>query len=188
MGERILQVPGVRMAAALLCLAGSAEISAQEEGERKKEYRVKAAFLLNFVKFVKWPESAFKKEDEPFIIGVLGKDPFGKILETTFRKKRVRGRPFVIRRFGDTESPGGCHLLFVSDSMKAKHVRILENLKEDPVLTVGETPKFATRGGTINFYLKEGKVRFEINSKRAKAVGLKINARLLNLAKIVESP
>src|SRR4028119_890287 len=41
------------------------------------EYQVKAAFLYNFGRFVSWPSGSFAQSNSPFIIGVVGQDPFG---------------------------------------------------------------------------------------------------------------
>ncbi len=41
------------------------------------EYQVKAVFLFNFSQFMEWPPDAFPTPDTPFVIGVLGADPFG---------------------------------------------------------------------------------------------------------------
>src|SRR2546426_126694 len=58
------------------------------------EYRVKAVWLLNFARFVDWPPSAFANPHSPFVVGLLGKDPFGKDLEKALEGKTVKGRAF----------------------------------------------------------------------------------------------
>src|SRR2546430_3260611 len=40
------------------------------------EYQLKAVFLFNFAQFVEWPPAALPGDSAPFVIGVLGKDPF----------------------------------------------------------------------------------------------------------------
>ena len=53
------------------------------------EYRVKAVFLFNFAQFVDWPPDAFTAPGQPFVIGVLGKDPFGAELDSAVRRERL---------------------------------------------------------------------------------------------------
>src|SRR6185295_10763354 len=57
------------------------------------EYEVKAAFLYNFARFVEWPAEARHDPGTPFVIAVLGHDPFGGVLDETVAGKTVGGRP-----------------------------------------------------------------------------------------------
>jgi hypothetical protein len=66
------------------------------------EYQVKAIFLFNFSHFVDWPAEAFKSPTEPFIIGVLGADPFGPRLDEAVRGEHIAGHPLVVRRFNSS--------------------------------------------------------------------------------------
>ena len=51
------------------------------------EYEVKAAFLLNFTKFIDWPAPETPGPDSPFTICILGDDPFGP---PSIRPSRVK--------------------------------------------------------------------------------------------------
>jgi len=152
-----------------------------------KEYEVKAAFLLNFAQFIQWPAASFPRPDTPFIIGVLGEDPFGAALEQTFQDESVQGRKFVIRRSRRVADMKGCHLVFISKSEKEQIAQILPSLDEPGLVTVSEVDDFVERGGVINFYIDKNKVRFEINLRAAERKGLKISAQLLKRARIVGS-
>ncbi len=149
------------------------------------EYEIKAAFLYNFAKFVEWPDGAFPAADSPIRLGVLGKDPFGEILDRTLKGRKVGGRGFQIERFDDVEKIKSCHIAFIPASCKDRMEAALESLKCRPVLAVGETPGFARSGGIINFFLQENKVRFEINPDAAARADLKISSKLLHLARVV---
>src|ERR1700693_2178158 len=63
------------------------------------EYLVKAGFIYNFAKFVEWPSTAFAEPDSPIVIGVLGTDPFGDIINRVVEGKKIGTRGFVVRRF-----------------------------------------------------------------------------------------
>src|SRR5688572_24503994 len=128
-----------------------------------KEYQVKAVFLFNFVQFVEWPATAFPSANAPIRIGVLGDNPFNGALEAAVQGEKVRNRSIVIERSSRLETLRDCHVVFVSRSERAEIGTILTVLGSRPVLTVGDVPDFARRGGIINFYLEGQKVRFEIN-------------------------
>lgn len=81
---------GLALAAAVLLLACVSVTSypARAAAAEPLEYQVKAAFLLNFTKFVQWPASAFADENSPVAICILGEDPFGNTLDEMVREKR----------------------------------------------------------------------------------------------------
>ena len=159
---------------------------AVENGDTAQEHQVKAAFLLNFVKYVKWPAHAFEQPDAPLVIAVLGTDPFGKVLDDTLRDKTVGSRKLEVRRFKSLQELSTCHLLFVAASEAPKLAKIVEALGKKPVLLVGETEKFASAGGCIGFYVEDKKVRFEFNLESSKRFELEVSSQLLKLARIVK--
>jgi len=154
---------------------------------QKKEYQVKAAFLLNFAQFVEWPEAAFAGGDAPLCIGVLGEDPFGPALDEAVDGESIRNHKLTVRRARRIEDLTNCQLVFVSPSENKRVPEILAKIDARPVVTVSELAGFAKQGGTINFYHENNKVRFEINPASALQSGLKINSQLLRLGKIVET-
>jgi len=167
-----------------------------------QEYKVKAAFLFNFLKFVDWPKDKMGQAKEPIILGIIGKDPFGKAFDPV-KDKKVKGKRVVVKRFKSvvelkrlgekgkdelnrqTEAVGKCHLLFICSSEKEALKEIINALKEGPVLTVADTKEFLKSGGIINFVMEKQKVRFEISVAAAKRSKLKIRSQLLRLAKKV---
>ena len=148
------------------------------------EYQVKAAILFNFAKFVEWPDAAFPDAAAPIIIGVLGEDPFGSALDAA-KNKTANGRKIQIMRFNNVQEVTACHILFISSSEKGRLASLLRDLKDFKMLLVGDMEKFAQRGGMINFILQNDTIDFEINVDAVKRAGLKINSRLLNMARIV---
>jgi hypothetical protein len=152
------------------------------------EYLIKAGFIYNFAKFVEWPAATFSQPDSPIVIGVLGTDPFGNVLDRIVEDKKIGARGFVVKRYKwakDLKDLKDCKILFVSASEKAHIDEILVSVKGLPILTVGETPGFAERGGVIRFTLEDNRVRFEVNVDAAHLADLNISSRLLTLAKII---
>ena len=149
------------------------------------EYQVKAAFLGNFAKFVRWPKVFFPESDSPYVFGILGDDPFGSIIDRAIEGFRIGGRQVVVKRFKNAASLEFCHILFISRSQEKNVKDIFVKLREVPTLTVSEMINFCQEGGMINFILVEGKIRFEINASAAKKAGLKVSSSLLSLARAI---
>lgn len=146
------------------------------------EYEIKAAFLVNFAKFVEWPESASTQPGAPIVICVVGGDPFGPKLDTISAGRQVDGRPIVVRRFNNPDEAERCHILFVGLGNAAGLASMLSQATARGILTVGDDPGFTSRGGVIEFFVAEQKVRFAINLQAASAAGLKISSHLSQLA------
>ncbi len=146
------------------------------------EYEAKAALLLNFVRFTDWPAEAFTSAEAPFVIGVVGKDPFGAALDKTFSGKSVKGRSFVVKRLNADQNLKSCHLLFVPATEKRRQRDLLDKLRGAPVLTVGETPDFRDHAGAVQFFSKDNGVGFNINLNAAKAGKLHISSNVLRQA------
>ncbi len=145
---------------------------------------VKAAFVLNFMKFVEWPASAFHSPEAPIVVSVLGNDPTAASLSSLDGKK-VSGRRVIVRKVPVLSEMEKCHVLFVGASEKAELAPVLGAVQRWPVLTVGDFEGFAGRGGTIGFIRQDNRVGFEINEESARKTGLKVNAKLLYLGKSV---
>lgn len=148
------------------------------------EYEIKAAFLYNFAKFVEWPEDAFAASDGALVVGVLGDDPFGSLLERSLAGKTVHDHPLVIRRFAriaDVQRQQ-CHLMFAALADARELQSAVRALGGRPVLIVGDSEGFIERGGMIGFVMDDQKLRFEVNLDAVEAANLRVSSQLLKLA------
>jgi hypothetical protein len=181
----ILRRLGILIVALSVSLSWAPDAFAQaRDSSDSSEYLIKAGFIFNFAKFVEWPTGAFAQPDSPIVIGILGTDPFGTIIDQIVQDKKIGARGFVVKRLkwgSDVKDLRDCKILFVSASEKAHMDELLQMVKGLPVLTVGETPGFAERGGVI-------RVRFEVNVEAAHQAELTISSRLLTLARIIQPP
>jgi hypothetical protein len=146
---------------------------------------IKAGFIYNFAQLVQWPTTAFSQQDSPIVIGILGTDPFGGIIDKVIQNKKLDGRNLVVKRLKRGTPFKDCNILFVSSSEAAHLEEVLQSAKGLPILTIGEMPGFAARGGIINLTVEGNKIRFEVNIEAAKQANLNISSRLLALARIV---
>jgi hypothetical protein len=153
----------------------------------ESEYDVKAAYLFKFTKFIEWPATAFTGPDAPFVIGIVGRDPFNGGLDRLIAGNTTGARRLEVQHLNATDSTGlrGCQMVFVSASEQRRLPNILSALQGRPVLVVGESEGFASAGGMLGFALRESRVGIEINSAAARQARLKISSQLLNLAKLV---
>lgn len=152
--------------------------------EELLEYQVKAAYILNFTKFIDWQPEAFSQPDSPIEICILGGNPFRKALDQTVAGETVHGRKVTVRQINEVPASKSCQALFIGKTEKDV-VKILTSLPPG-ILTIGETQTFIKDGGVIAFVIENRHVRFLIRQAVAESAGLKISSRLLNVAKAVE--
>jgi len=166
----------------VVCSSG---VVAGAESPAPTMHQVQAAFLFNFAKFVTWPDDAFDRSGSSLIIGVLGEDPFGAVLEETVRDKAIMGKKLAVKRFVRIQDAVKSHILFLSSSEESQLLPMLKVLEKTNVLTVSDIEEFAERGGMVAFTVEEQKVRFNVNVGAVERAGLKMSAQLLKLARIV---
>jgi hypothetical protein len=169
-----------------LALAFPALAQTDDASDSSKEYLIKAGYIYNFPKLMEWPSNAFPQADSPIVVGVLGTDPFGGTLDKILQGQKANGRSFVVKHLKWGMDIRDCNILFVASSETAHLDEILHTVKGQPILTIGETPGFAQRGGIVNFVLEDDKVRFEVNLDAAKQANINISSRLLQLAHVVQ--
>jgi len=158
----------------------TAPILAQVRGE----YQVKAAFLLNFTKFIDWRPSAFESAESPLSICILGADPFGGVIDRLVEGETAAGRRVVVERLQQPPRPRSCQVLFLSKSEKDA-ASVLSTVGPG-VLTVSDRDRFLVEGGMIALVVDNQHVRFDVNQRAAVRASVIINARMLNVARSVE--
>jgi hypothetical protein len=178
----ILQTGGLAAAA----LLGSASfVSAQTV--RAAEYHLKAVFLFHFAQFVDWPAQAVPDSQAPLVIGILGDDPFGGVIEATVSGEHRGTRPFAVRRYPSGEDVAGCDVLFISRSEASRLEEVLAALGNRPILTVSDAGGFAERGGMIQLVTDGAHIRLRINLQAVQSADLTISSKLLRVAEIVSA-
>jgi len=192
------------LAAAVMVMSHTTRLRAEETIDR--EYRIKAAFVYNFLKFVdggRFTPKQGKKKDEvdpndPLLVGILGVPP-SRVAFEELQGKQIGDRLITVRWFRGFESLAGedetlpkqhpdldairaCHVLVLCPSEKVFLSRILTPLRASGILTVGDVASFLESGGMINLLIEDKKVRFEINLAAAVRARLTIRSSLLRLA------
>lgn len=149
------------------------------------ELSVKSAYIYNFIKFIDWQEEQDNASSGPIRICVVGDDPLGEAL-SELKSRQVKGRSIQVERHtNEAWDLSGYHIVVIGRSEAERLPSILKQLADANVLTVSDIQEFAQKGGGIGLVTVEGKVRIEINSRVTSRAGLKVSAKLLEVARIV---
>lgn len=165
---------------ACLWLLANAASPAIAQGSAKDEPLVKAAFIYNFAKFTRWPESALGAPGAPLSLCIAGTDELADVL-WQLSARMIRGHPVVLQTVKGVQVPGSCHMLYVASSEQKAHLDIIHAVRNQPILTVSELPGFSNAGGIIELYRKNERLQFFINADAARTAGLEISPSLLKL-------
>ena len=149
------------------------------------EYQIKGAMMINFIKFVEWPNPLIDKPGPTITVGIIGNDNFGNTLDQ-LEGRTIGGKQLSIRHIDALSQLSDCQVLFISASESHRCYQILRAVAGTPVLTVGEDEDFIRMGGIIRFYNKKNHIRFEINQTAALKSGLKLSAKLLEVAAAIQ--
>ena len=177
----------------VLIFVGVAALHGRIAVEQSDQNRIYASFLYKFGFHIRWPDDAFDGDNDPFVIGVLGNDPFGEHLSKMHDNElwKVNDRRVIIRIMDSMDQYERCHVLFISGEPKNTREARMDavhdhaQVRKSPVLLVSGTPGFANRqkGVMINFVIQPGgRNRIEINVEKSRRAGLGIGSRLLNLS------
>ena len=164
------------VAAAMLLAAAPAFAQASEQA-------VKAAFIPKFSRYVDFPAAAQPAAGQPYYLCVIGRDPFGAMIDQAAASEVVDGHPVAVRRFANTDAAAvaGCHIAFVVGATDQATAAMIEALRRQPTLTVTDARSGRARG-MIHFAVIDGRVRFSIDQAAATQRGIVISSRLLALA------
>jgi hypothetical protein len=165
--------------AAMLCLSAKALTQSEES-------MMKAVAFEKLSMFITWPEhSSENNAKQEFVITVLGQNPFGNILEEVYKNEKIKDKKVKINYISSIQKLTDCNILFIPKIKISELQKVLDYLKERPILTVTDTEGFAEAGCFINYYEFEDKLRFEINQKGMQDAGFKVDYRLLRVSKVL---
>ena len=157
-------------------------------GAQTLEPDVKAAFLYNFTRYVEWPREP-STPAEPFRLCVVAENVMKSAIQRTVAGESVNGRPLVMTEPQTAQEAQTCQILFVGRSESQRASTLLAAVRDQPVLTVGDSSRFAEQDGIIGFLLQDNRVRFDVNLPGAQRSQLRISSQLLRVAnKVLGAP
>lgn len=168
--------------ATMLCLLGAA---ASAQAPSADENQVKAAFLLNFGRFVEWPPTAFADQTERFRICISGATDVANALGVLTVGQQLHGRGIAVHLIDHHQPLKQCHILFIGNVTTRERKTLLAEAKGTFTFTVADEKDFIDNGGMLGLVNADNRISFEINQQVAEDAGLKISSRLLSLARVV---
>ncbi len=143
-----------------------------------------AAYLLNFIKFVAWPPDVVR-EDAPVVVCVAD-PPVADAMSTSLADWPAGARPVNLSRVTAPAVPADCGVLYVADLDDRQIATVLAGLHGRSVLSVSTAEDFAKHGGAIELFFDGGTMKFAVNPQAVERARLRVDARLLKLARIVK--
>ena len=174
---RFTLVGAVTLACAFAALPLQAQVASAPE--------LKAAFLLNFVKFTTWPASV-SPDGADLTMCVVGDGRVVVALDEVTQGQRVDGRDIVVVALADYDDVRRCQLLYASGLPADREQSLVEATRGRPILTASDSSTFMKRGGVAAFHNVGGRMKFSVNPLAAERAQLRISSRLLSLAVIVK--
>jgi hypothetical protein len=147
--------------------------------------QLKAAYLLNFIKFVEFPQESMGNSMGPIVIGVVGEDPFEPYLQQAVAGKTLQGRNLVVRIYRSGDDLRAAQIIFISASEKKRIPQILSGLQGSGSVTVADIDGFLEQGGMVRFLSEGGQARFAINLNATSRENIKISSKLKAVARLI---
>jgi hypothetical protein len=167
------------------CCASPGASAQVGPGPAVPERTVKAAFLYKFAGYVQWPAAPDAAAGDPLSIGVLGAADLARELAVVTSGRTVADRPITVRRLAPGDSLDDLHVLFVGRDEGDRLGDSLEAARGRPILIVTESEGALDDGSMINFAVDRQRVRFDVALSSAERSGLRLNSRLLAVARRV---
>jgi len=141
---------------------------------------LEAAYTFHFLNLVRW-----ERPSPVLNFCVLGDSDAGERMQSALRDKTVHGQRIQTRRIGnDAAADEPCDAVYIPATLRDEPVpALLKRYEGRATLTIGDAPEFIQGGGVIGFVVVEDRLRFDINERMAARKGLKISAKLLELAR-----
>ena len=165
----------------LVALFATTTMSVPVHADELPEYRLKAAFLYNFIMFTEWPAST----GNTLSVCVSGNDPFGAELDA-LQGKVAGARTLAVQRKAGGDSLKGCQVVFIAPSAIESLPRLLAGLRGQPTLTIADSPGALHQGVVLNLAVQNSRVSFQASVPAARSAGLILSSKLLRLATEVE--
>lgn len=175
MPHRILR----RIIAPLTLALGLALAMPSTFGEVTSESQLKAAYLVNFLKYVEWPGTR-----STISICLFGRENLGPYL-ASYEGRLIAGRELRIRKVSSLDQLSDCQALFIPDTEEARIGAVLRWVDRQPILTVSDVETFVRDGGAIALIRNEGRLQFDVNAETISRANLKASSQMLRLARQV---
>lgn len=156
--------------------------------EDGKEYLIKAAFIVNFTKFIDWPDDKAIAKQQKIDVCVLGENPLINLSQVFKQASSAKLAVSLVKENNLSNIVSHCHVVFIGASEEYKYKDVLDVLKNKPILTVGDSADFTERGGMMGLPMDNNKVKLVVNKKAIETAGMYVDSQLLEIAsKVIDN-
>ncbi len=142
------------------------------------DYRVKAAYIYNFAKYVDWPGM----EAKDFYVCSAGRDDLGGALFALDRRL-AQGREIQVRQNVALDQLKECQIIFVGEKDSKLLSSVVRQLLGAPVLIVSDNQQAVEAGAHITLASAEDRVEFDVNLATLQRANLRASSQMLKLAR-----
>lgn len=172
----------VRFTCRLALLAAALVLAAMPaRAEVTTESELKAAYLVNFLKYVEWPAHRTTIQ-----LCLFGRDSLGPYL-AAYEGRHIGGRELRIRKVSSPDQLADCHELFIPETEEARFAVVMRWVDKQAILTVSDAEIFTREGGAIALIRSEGRLQFDVNTDALNRNGLRASSQMLRLARQIIS-
>jgi len=177
--------PSIRMCVLALILATMSRTSLRSANPTDpvlSELDVKAAFVLNFVRLVKWDSVSGDTDNSELSICALGNNDFTSAVRRAVAGKLVGTRSIAVR-LNPNPDASHCQVFIVDVSQYPIARQALSGIRNAGVLTIGNGPGLIQMGGMFELIVEDHKIQFDVGLEAVRRAGLEVSARLLQLSR-----
>jgi hypothetical protein len=171
--------PFPRLIAALVTVLATSW-SAHALAQAMSEYQAKAAFVLNVLAFVEWPETALG-QGAPIEVAVVGR-PSGDEVKAALAGKAARRHPLTVHVYDRASDVKSGHVLFLTADASGDNRGALSSLDGKAVLTIADQPAGPSLPSIITLLIVDRRLAFTVDLDVADANGVRPSVHLLRLA------
>jgi hypothetical protein len=176
----------MRLLLHFVVLLATSALASAATSTQTSPLELRAAFVFNFAKFTEWPTSVVA-EDAPITLCVIDDERAFDVFRRVAKGRSVGSHGLAVRMLRLEDDLRGCQVVYAPVLDASRAADLLASIGDAPILTISDYEQFARTGGVANFIVEDGMVRFAINADSAQRARLRINSRLMALAKLVRS-
>jgi hypothetical protein len=154
-------------------------------GAQSDDTELKATFIMNFLRMVRWNASASEVDVSTLGVCALSNSELFGLVRAAGRGKGVGDRTINVIVTPDPE-PAACRVVIFEASQYGRAPAVLKRFDHAPVLTIGNGPGFLKAGGMFELVIDDGRLQFNACLEAIRRSGLEVSARLLRLARSLQ--
>jgi hypothetical protein len=179
----VIDFTGICAVALVLAMASQGSLQGADSADSPpSELELKAAFVLNFVRMVKWESVSGEENNAELSICALGNSDFGNAVRRVTGGKLIGARSILVK-LNPNPDPTHCRVVIVDAAQYPIARQALNVVKNSPVLTIGNGPGLIQMGGMFELLVDGRKVQFDASLEAVRRAGLDVSARLLQLSR-----